>query len=77
MVFGSDGKAELIGIFTASKKSIRASIQEDIKLKLLAEKWGMKALGVGSNNDFGEENKETAVMDQVANSLQLSTKHLF
>ena len=63
LVFGSDGKAELIGIFTASKKSIRASILEDAKIKLLAEKWGMKALGVGSSNVFGEENKEVAVMD--------------
>ena len=33
----------------------------------------MKALGVGE----GEDIKEFAVMDQVANSLKLSTKHLF
>ena len=77
LVFGSDGKAELVGIFTASKKSIRDSILEDQKIKLLAEKWGMKALGVDSNNAFGEENKEIAVMNQVSNSFKLSTKHLF
>ena len=28
-VFGSDGKAELIGIFAASKKSIKEKIKED------------------------------------------------
>ena len=32
LVFGSDGKAELIGIFTASKKSIRESILKDAKI---------------------------------------------
>ena len=36
LIFGSDGKAELIGIFTASKKSIRDSIVKDDKIEELA-----------------------------------------
>ena len=31
-VFGSDGKAELIGIFAASKKSIKEKIKKDGKI---------------------------------------------
>ena len=45
-VFGSDGKAELIGIFDASKKSIKERIKEDGKIEELAQRWGMQALGV-------------------------------
>ena len=36
LVFGSDGKAELIGIFNASKKSIKEKIKQDDQIKQLA-----------------------------------------
>ena len=75
LIFGSDGKAELIGIFTASKKSVRDFIVKDENLKALAERFGMKALDNVDN--FDESIKETSVIDQVANSFKFSTKHIF
>ena len=41
IVFGSDGKGEVVGTFKASKRLIKNEIQQDESIRRLGEKWGM------------------------------------
>ena len=63
LVFGSDGKAELIGIFNSKKRIIKDQLLKDQQVIELAHKWGMSALGVQQKDEEGndEENTEVSV----------------